>query len=358
MGFLNLLLIIVISVLLFVMIIVVHEFGHFIIAKLCGVRVNEFAIGMGPKLLKFQGKETLYTIRLIPIGGFCAMEGEDTESDDPKAFCSKKVWQRFLIVAAGAVFNIVLGLIFMIIITAQNPVYASTTISYFADTAVSNQGENCLMLEDKVLEVNGYDVYCAQDLEYGLQFDPDNNGVMDFTVLRDGEKVALNGVNFNVREDEEYGKITEIDFKVLPIERNVWSVISQSSLNTLSSIRMIFHSLFRLVTFQVGANELAGPVGTATIIGEVASAGFKIDFMSGINNILNIMALITVNLGIFNLLPLPALDGGRLVFLIVEGIRRKPIKNEAAVHAIGFALLILLMVFVTYNDIVRLIKGV
>lgn len=358
MSFLYTLLIILISVLLFVMIIVVHEFGHFIMAKLCGVRVNEFAIGMGPKIFKKQGKETLYTIRCIPIGGFCSMEGEDTESDDPRAFCSKKVWQRFLIVVAGAVFNIVLGLIFMIIITAQSSAYASTTISYFAEDSITNQGENALQIGDKVLEVNGYKVYCAQDLEFGLQFDPDNNGKMDFTVLRDGKKVNLSGVNFKTREDENYGQITVIDFKVLPIERNVWTVIKQSSLNTFSSIRMIFYSLFRLITFQSGANELAGPVGTATIIGEVASAGFKIDFMSGINNILNIMALITVNLGIFNLLPIPALDGGRLVFLIIEGIRRKPIKHEWVAHSIGFALLILLMLFVTYNDIIRLIKGV
>ena len=351
-------LIVVVAILLFMLVILIHELGHFLLAKANGVRVNEFAIGMGPKLFSFKGKETTYSFRLFPVGGFCAMEGEDEESDSPDAFNKKKVWQRLLIVVAGAAFNIVLGLIFMFAIQVQEPVYTSTTIAEFTENASSAQSG--LQVNDKIVKVNNYAVWCATDLSFALQTDPENDGVMDITVERDGKKVLLEDVTFATYESEEVDSlVTQIDFKVYGLKKTVGRVISQSFIETVSLCRVVYKSLGMLLTGQAGFGDLAGPVGTASIIGQVAEAGFKESFAAGINNILYIMALITVNLGVFNLLPLPALDGGRTVFLLIEAIRRKPInpKYEGWVHAAGLALLLALMVAVTFNDIMRLIKG-
>lgn len=347
-------LIIIAAVLLFVAIILIHEFGHFVVAKACGIRVNEFAIGMGPKIFQKQGKETLFTIRLLPIGGFCAMEGEDEDSEDPRAFRNKKVWQRILVVAAGAVFNIVLGFLLVGLLTVQETQYASTEISAFHQEAVSNS-ENGFQVGDKITKIEGYNVYCARDLGFGLQINAGKP--MDFEVIRNGEKIELKDVQFETYEDEQAGTVTTIDFYVQPIKANLFTGIKETYNNTVSMVRMTYKSLFQMVTGQFSMNEIAGPVGITSMIGEVASESFKVSFLTGINSILNIMSLITINLGIMNLLPIPALDGGRIFFLIVEGIRRKPIKNEHWVHAAGMALLMVFVVVVAFNDIIRLFKG-
>ncbi|MBQ6569655.1 MAG: site-2 protease family protein [Clostridia bacterium] len=351
-------LIVVVAILLFLMVVLIHEFGHFLFAKLNGVKVNEFSIGMGPKLFGFNGKETVYSFRLLPIGGYCAMEGEDAESDSPTAFGNKKVWQRLLIVAAGAIFNIILGLLFMFIIDVQEPVYTSTTIATFTEDAASEKSG--LQVNDKIVKVNNYAVFCATDLSFALQTDPGNDGVMDITVVRDGKKVKLENITFDTFTDESSGRpVTQIDFKVYGLKRTFGRVFSQTFLDTVAMTRVVYKSLAMLLTGQAGFGDLAGPVGTASVIGQVAKMGFKESFAAGVNNILNIMALITVNLGVFNLLPLPALDGGRIIFLLIEAVRGKPInpKYEGWVHAAGLALLLLLMVAVTFNDILRLIRG-
>jgi len=330
------------------MIIGIHEFGHFITAKKFGVKVNEFALGMGPKLFSRQGKETLYSLRLIPIGGYCAMEGEDEDSDDERALNNKKWWQRGIILAAGAFMNIVLGLVFMFIIQAQQPYYASTKIAYLVSDSTSiNAG---VQLGDEIYSVNGYRTYCATDMSFALSTAKD--GVLDIVVKRGGEKLEFADLHMPV-EEYEGTKITRIDFKVARVDKNAWTVISSTFSETYAYVRMIYSSIIMMVTGRVGFNEVSGPVGMATAIGQVAEAGFKYSFMDGLNNIINFMALITVNLGIFNLLPLPALDGGRLLFVIIEGIRRKPIdpEKEGIVHLVGFALLILLMIIVTIKDV-------
>lgn len=352
-------LIIAIAVLLFIMIIIIHELGHFLAAKACGIRVDEFAIGMGPKIFSKQGKETLFTIRLIPIGGFCAM-AEDEDSEDPRAFRNRKVWKRFITIAAGAVFNIILGLILMFCITVQEDrAYSSTIISH--TRAVNSQdqlvdvkledtpfgGENGLKQGDKITSINGYKILCAQDfaIAFGLYVD---DFKVDLEVIRDGQKLKLPTTTMNIND---YSMVVE------PIKKTAFTVLSQTALDTVSMVRSVYASLIQMFTGRFGFNDLSGPVGTASAIGTVATEGFKISFLTGLNNILFIMSLITINLGIFNLLPVPALDGGRLVFLAIEGIRRKPIKHEGIVHAIGFALLIGLIIIVTFNDISRLIKG-
>lgn len=323
-------------------------------AKLNGVRVNEFAIGMGPTLFKFQKGETKYALRLFPIGGFCAMEGEDEASDDSRAFGNKAVWRRIVIVAAGAIMNLILGLILMMILLGQDNQFMSTTISKFTNnSALQSAG---LQAGDTFYEVNGYRILSQRDLSYSLATADPNS--VDLVVSRKGQLVTFDNVKFNTK-DNNGTKILQLDFYVQPIQKTVWSLISQSASETVSTVRMVWSSLIGLVSGKYGIKDMAGPVGVATAIGQAASAGLATGLKDAINNVIFIMVIITVNLGIFNLLPLPALDGGRLVFLIIEGIRRKPInpKYEGWVHAAGFALLIALMLTVTFSDIMRLITG-
>ena len=348
-------LLIIIAVLLFGFIIFIHEFGHFIMAKLSKIRVNEFAIGMGPTIVKFQKGETKYALRLFPIGGYCAMEGEDEESDDEAAFGNKPVWKRILVVVMGAVMNIILGIALMMILLGQQNGFASTTIADFADNA-SSQATG-LQVGDQITSINGYAIWSSPDMSFALATDKD--AVVDMDVIRNGQKITLNDVTFDTVENENGTHSTVIDFIVVGIPKTFGSLITESFNQTVSMVRMVWASLAGLITGQFGFGDLSGPVGVATAITQVASEGLKTNFLAAVNNIIYIMVVITVNLGVVNLLPLPALDGGRLVFLIIEGIRRKPVpaKYEGWIHAAGFVLLILLMVVVTFSDVMRLITG-
>lgn len=350
---------IIIAIIVFGIIIIVHEFGHFIAAKKSGVRVNEFAIGMGPKLFSKQYGETKYSLRLLPIGGYCSMEGEDKSSEDDRAFCKKSVIKRIIIVAAGALMNLVLGFIFIVIMTSMNDTYAGTTISWFEDNA-SSQASG-LQVGDRVININGMHIFTDTDFAYQLQSDKD--GVFDMTVIRDGEKKELKDVKFSMSENDDGKKTSSlhIDFKVEPIERSISSIASQSWRRSVSYARLIWVSLGDLLTGQYKINDLSGPVGIVTAISDVVSnetTDSGINWLELFQNLFSMAALISINVGIFNLLPLPALDGGRLIFLIVEGIRRKPVspEKEGAVHFVGLALLMMLMLYVTFNDVVKLIN--
>ena len=350
---------IIIAIIVFGIIIIVHEFGHFIAAKKSGVRVNEFAIGMGPKLFSKQYGETKYSLRLLPIGGYCSMEGEDKSSEDDRAFCKKSVIKRIIIVAAGALMNLVLGFIFIVIMTSMNDTYAGTTISWFEDNASSQA--NGLQVGDRVININGMHIFTDTDFAYQLQSDKD--GVFDMTVIRDGEKKELKDVKFSMSENDDGKKTSSlhIDFKVEPVERGIRSIASQSWRRSVSYARLIWVSLGDLLTGQYKINDLSGPVGIVTAISDVVSnetTDSGINWLELFQNLFSMAALISINVGIFNLLPLPALDGGRLIFLIVEGIRRKPVspEKEGAVHFVGLALLMMLMLYVTFNDVVKLIN--
>ncbi len=345
---------VIIAILLFGFIIFIHEFGHFITAKLSGIRVNEFAIGMGPTLVHFTRGETKYALRLFPIGGFCAMEGEDEESIDDRAFNNKPVWKRILVVIMGAVMNIILGLILMMIILGQQPAFNSTTIGEFSKGSATQAAG--LQVGDVSTSVDGYRIYGDKDLSFALAtVNPEN---VDIQVLRNGKTMDFKDVKFNTKPVN--GKnVLQLDFYVQPIRKNVGTLIAKSAQDTVSTVRMIWFSLIGLVSGKYGLNDVAGPVGAANAIGEAATIGLQQSFMAAFNNILFMMMVITVNLGVVNLLPFPALDGGRLVFLVVEGIRRKPInpKYEGWVNAAGFFLLIGLMVIITFSDILRLVTG-
>ncbi len=329
-----------VAVLLFLTLVIIHEFGHFIVAKLFKIKVNEFAVGFGPKIFAKKWGETTYKLNLIPLGGYCAMEGEDEESQDEAAFCKKAPYKRFLVVVAGAVFNLIFGLIIVAVILAGQSSFTSTTVAKFHENAVSaNHG---LQVGDTITHVDGRKMYTTNDLSYA--FSGVKNGTVDMIVKRDGESVELKNVQFDHEKIDNIDYI-KVDFYVLAQKKTVGSFLSQTFKMTFSYVRTIWFSLIDLITGKYGISAMSGPVGLTVAIGGVAKQSLK--------NLLPIIALITVNLGVFNLLPLPALDGGRLVFILFEMIFKKkvPEKFEGVVHGIGFALLLILMLVITVKDI-------
>ena len=336
----------VIGVLLFGLIIFIHEFGHFFTAKLSHVCVNEFSIGMGPKLFSFTRGETQYSLRLLPIGGYCAMEGEDEESGDERAFCNKKPWRRFIIVAMGATFNLILGLIIVAVTLAPQKSFNSTVVAEFKQNAVSEQSG--LRVDDKIIEVEGRKIFSTYDLSYA--FTNVKGGKIDMVVKRDGEKVELKDVKFDSSEENGISYLA-VDFYVYGIRKTFGSYIKQTFATAASYCAVVWRSLIDLISGKYGISAVSGPVGVTAAIGSAAKQSLE--------NLLPIMALITINLGIFNLLPIPALDGGRLLFILIEMIFKKPVpqKYEAVVHAVGFALLIGFMLLITAKDIWTLIAG-
>ena len=325
-----------VAIALFLVLIIIHEFGHFIAAKLLGVKVNEFAVGFGPKLFSKQGKETKYSVNLIPLGGYCAMEGEDEDSGDNRAFCNKKPWRRFIIIAMGAIFNLILGLVIVAITLAPQEAFNSTVVAEFKENAVSS--ESGLMVNDKITEVEGRKIFSTYDLSYA--FTNVKDGKIDITVIRDGRRVELDDVTFNSSEEDGISYL-EVDFYVYGIKKTVGSYIEQTFATAASYCAVVWRSLIDIIGGKYGISAVSGPVGVTAAIGSAAKVSLA--------NLLPIMAIITINLGLFNLLPIPALDGGRLLFILIEMIFRKPVpqKYEAAVHAAGFAVLIAFMLFIT-----------
>lgn len=337
---------IVIAILLFGFMIFFHELGHFATAKWSGVKVNEFSIGMGPKVISKTFGETAYSLRLLPIGGFVAMEGEDEESDDERSFMSCPVWKRIIITSAGAIMNLILGFAVVFILTCGQQLIGTTTVATFAENASS---ADYLMVDDVILAVNGEKSGCDYDIVYSLIRDTDGRVSMD--VLRNGEKLHLDEVVFDMQEVGETKSIV-LDFSIYGEEPNIFGRISYAFRWTWSLVKLVWHSLGDIISGEFGISQLSGPIGvTDTISDAVATTNYK--------GILLILAVVTVNLGVFNLLPLPALDGGRIFFMIIELFRGKPInqKVESVIHATGMALLFILMIIVAYNDIARLITG-
>ena len=340
------------AIIIFEVIIIIHELGHFIAAKANGVKVNEFAIGMGPAILKKKKGDTLYAWRLFPIGGYCAMEGEDSESGEGNAFCNKHVGRRIIIVIAGVVMNMVLGYIILVINTATSDAIVSRKISTFEDNASSQS--TGLQIDDEILEINGMHIFTSMDISY--QFGNDEDAKFDMVVKRDGKKVELKDVTFASTDNSMH-----IDFKVYPQKVTVLSTITESFKQTCTDARLIYISLVDMISGKYSLKDLSGPVGIVDSIDSVIDSETnqdtgKIDWSSLADTMMSMSAFITINIGIFNLLPLPALDGGRLIFLLIEAIRGKPVKpeHEGMVHAIGLAALLLLMVVITVSDIVKI----
>ncbi len=336
---------IIVTILVFGLLILSHEAGHFFTAVWAKIKVHEFSIGMGPALLKREGKLCRFCIRAFPIGGFVQMEGEDGESTDANSFTSKPRWKRFLVLVMGAAMNILMGFLLICCINATIKAYPTTTVAEFLPDAVSSSYG--LKEGDKITSIDGYRIFSYMDLSYALTKDS-RAGDFDIIVQRDGKKVALENVRFPVIEDEDYGTFHDTDFKVYGQKRNFFSVFQYSAGYTLSVSRSIYSFIGSLFTLNADLSQVSGPVGTAEIIGKSATIG--------LDSLLLVVAMISINLGIMNLLPFPALDGGRILFLLIEAIRRKPMnpKVEMAINGIGLFLLMGLMILVMFKDIINL----
>ncbi len=348
---------IIIAIIIFGLIVMVHEFGHFICAKLSKVRVLEFSIGMGPKIIQKKKGETMYSLRLLPVGGYCAMEGEDEDSDDPHSFRSAKLWKRMIILVAGAGMNFVLGFVAIVVMMSMLSTVPTTQISGFSAIELedgtlerhSASYDSGLRHDDIFYEIDGTRIFSMLDLNYILSSSPDN--VHDVVVKRDGEKMEIDDVKF---ENANGGTV---DFGLVQKNKNPITVLRGSGEMFMSMGHIVGMSLKQLVSGQAKKEDVSGPVGVVTAINETTQESE--DAKDTFFNLVYMTALITINIGIFNLLPIPGLDGGRLIFCFIELIRRKPVKpeHEGYVHLAGMLLLFGIMIFATYNDIVRLISG-
>lgn len=348
---------IVICILLFGFLIAIHEFGHFIVAKACGVKVNEFSIGMGPLLLQRQGKETRYSLRLLPIGGFCAMEGEDEESEDARAFGRAPGWKKFLILVAGAGFNFLTGLVIVLCLYASLTSYSEPVLAGFMD-GCPLEGEEYLMVGDEIVAINGRRVLLTGDISTILALE--DSETVDVTVRRDGELRVIEDLPLVLREYEVDGEtVMRYGLLFTVREATVLDRIKVSCYTAVNFVRNVFWSLEMLINGSAGLQDLSGPVGIVQTMSEVGEASPT--FVAALENILYLSAFIAVNLAVMNLLPLPALDGGRIFFLILSGIsylvcrRRIPERFEGAVHFAGLVLLLVLMVFVAVNDVYKIV---
>lgn len=336
---------ILVAILLFGVVIFIHEFGHFICAKLSGVKVNEFAIGMGPALFKFKKGETLYALRLFPIGGYVSMEGEDEDSSDERSFGKAKVWKRMIIVVAGAIMNLLLGLVLVGLYLGISGNLAEPTVAKFDDNAKSAQYG--LQVGDRITDINGMRIFTTIDFDYALTSDED--GIYDIVVERNGEKVELNGVKFDLVEENGQKKL-HVDFYIRGLETNFGNIVSQSFKWTASIARLVWISLADLVRGNLSFSDMSGPIGIVSVVADSAST-----MMQDITPVLFIMAFITINVGTMNLLPFPALDGARFLILIIEAIRRKPMKPkyEGIIHGVGMIILLGFMLAISVSDVTK-----
>lgn len=359
------------SVFAFGIMILFHEFGHFICAKLGGIQVNEFSIGMGPAVFKTIRNGTQYSLRLLPIGGYVAMEGEDSAEaagpqkdaearraaeaaeDAPapqptgKPFDQAPLRVRALVIAAGAVMNFVLAFLVLLFIVGGQDAITSRVVYSITEGALC--GQTGLQPDDEILAVNGRNCFVAEDIVYELM--RTENYTADFTVRRDGAVVQLNDVRFDTWVDEAGNTHMALNFIVYGLHKTPLLVVKEAFNYERYYGRIVFRSLADMMRGRGSINDLSGPVGIVSAIGEAAGYGLE--------NFLTLLALLSVNLGVMNLLPLPALDGGKLVFIAWEGITKKPVsaKVQEYTSLAGLLLLLGLMLFATYNDLLRLFTG-
>lgn len=348
----------VIAILIFSFLIFIHELGHFLTAKLFDVKVNEFSIFMGPRILHWGKGETEYSLRLLPIGGFCAMEGEDGSSEDPRSFTSKAPWKRAIILAAGAFMNFLTGLVLLIVIYSTAGGFRTTEITAFVDGCPL---EGTLQVGDVIEKINGDNIYIFSD--FTMLTERAGDGPMDLTIRRDGKTMELQQVEMVKREYQVDGE-TQMIYGITcgAVEKKTpLTLLKNSWYTAIDFARMVKMGLVDLLTGAVGVKDLSGPVGIVDTVQETGKNSAST--VDGILNVLYFGAFIAVNLAVMNMLPIPALDGGHIFFLLVtwaiEGITKKKIdpKYEAYIHAAGLVLLMGLMVFVTFNDIVKLVTG-
>lgn len=377
----------IVTILMFLVMVSLHEFGHFITAKLMGFKILEYAIGFGPVILRSKKSEIQYSLRAVPFGGYCKFEGEDTESDDPRAFSNRPVWQRIIVVAAGGVFNVILGFVlFLIIVPFVSPVSTNVVHEVVPNSYIAEAG---IQPGDKIVSIDGKKVNFYNDISLYTQNFKENEE-SELVVKRNGEKlkftfkpsrsitiytytedgVEISGSMNGTAEETQLYPYTDkmpkdeslvgtsetsdrmiIGFIPETKDITVFNVWGEAWNETRFVVKLVYSSLWQMITGKVGMEQVSGPVGVVSEVNNAVNSGSDSWLY-----VLNLTALLTINLGVFNLLPIPALDGGRLFFMLVELIRRKPIpvEKEGMVHAIGFMLLIGFIIFVSFHDIIKL----
>ncbi len=347
------------AILVFGVLIAVHELGHFLAAKLCGVRVNEFSIGMGPGIWSREKGETLYALRLLPIGGYCAMEGEDEESGDERALNRQGFWKQLIIFAAGSFMNLLAGFLILLVLYSGQGIL----VPALAGTAPEFQETYGQTLQegDVFWSINGERVYLYNDVS--LLMDLAQGQPLDIVVIRDGEKIALDGVPRRTYTGtqgetyEGYGFYIAVDQVEGPSLATTWKT---AWLNTLDFARIVRLSLQMLLSGDAGMDDLSGPVGIVSTITQVGAESETA--LEAAANIAYFAALLAVNLAVMNMLPIPALDGGKIFFLAVDAValrlfrRRIPEKYGAAINMAGFVVLMGFMLLVTFHDVFRLFR--
>ena len=343
------------AILIFGVLIAVHEFGPFIVAKLCNVKVNEFSVGMGPAIWKKQRGETLYALRCIPLGGYCAMEGEDGDSDDPRGFTAQSAWKRLLILCAGSFNNFLLGLIVIFCLYLSAAAFVSPTIASFVD-GCPYEGENALQVGDRFVKIDGHSVRKYYDVG---DFLADGDGVYDLVLKRDGKRVFLDDfpmtrIRYEGQEKELYGFNFGYEEATFPVRlRFTWDTAMEFS-------RLVWMGLGQLVHGEVGLQDMSGPVGIVDLMAETGENAETT--RDAVSDILYLGAFIAINLAIMNMLPIPALDGGRVFLLLVTSLietvtgKKLDPKYEAYVHGAGMVLLLGLMAVIMFNDILKIFR--
>lgn len=380
----------IVTIIMFLVMVSLHEFGHFITAKLMNFKILEYAIGFGPAIWKSKKSEIQYSLRIIPFGGYCKFEGEDTESNDPRAFSNQAVWKRIIVVAAGGIFNVILGFVlFLLIVSQTSPMVTNKVESVVAESYVAESG---LMPGDEIIRINGKKVNFYNDITLYAQ-DFTENTECTLVVKREGDKKELvfrptkSRVIYSYKEDgikvsefingkeaettfhkysEDIIKDEELIGKDETVERliigfvphqedvTIFNIWGEAWNQTRFVVKLVYNSLWQMLTGKLGVDQMSGPVGIVKEVNTAVNSG-----STSWLYVLNLTALLTINLGVFNLLPIPALDGGRLFFMLIELITRKkiPPEREGLVHGIGFMLLIVLIIFISFNDITKLIQG-
>lgn len=374
----NFLLTAIVAVAVFGTVVLVHEAGHFLAARRCGIHVEEFSIGFGPALWSRVKGGTRYSVRLLPLGGYNNLSGETPEAEDgdgeqageeqqkpaapvhsynphaplfPAAmdgrdFAEASPWQRFFVIAAGALMNFVLGFILLLVLVSSGNAVTSKIIYDFQGENPRSQATG-LQADDEIMAVNGHICFTAEDVMYELQR-AESDGV-SITVLRDGKLVTLPDVQFDSATNEDGTTSMVLDFRVYGIEKTPRSVFQGAVRYFCYYARVILRGFLDLFTGNVGINELSGPVGVVNAVSEAVRYGWR--------DVLSLAAVITVNLGVFNLLPIPGLDGCKLLFLAAEGITRRelPARFQMAINAAGMILLLMLMALTTVQDVAKYI---
>lgn len=340
------------AIFVFGLLIFLHELGHYLTARAFGVKIEEFSIGMGPKILTYTSKKTeiKYSIGMFPFGGYVSMLGENEEDDSPDAFCKKAAWKRLIITAAGATVNLLTGLVLMLVLVLVSGPLASNVIaeyppdSFYEEHNLTSSSSFGLEKGDRIIAINGQRVHIGFDMSYEIMRTGGRESTV--TVLRDGTERTLT-VTFPSQTAEGM-TVGIVDFYVAPDSRDLGSILTHTWYRTTGTVKMVWESFVGLLSGEYGVESVSGPIGVAGAMTEAAETD-PLQFLL-------LVAVITINLGIVNLFPIPALDGGRIVFILIEIIFRRPVpqKYEGLVHFIGIILLFALMILILFKDIFTL----